>query len=181
MNDLRTLIRRRGQRGATLLEALVTLVIVSFGLLGIAGLLLSGVRANTISNSRSIAMMQAYEIGDRMRANINGVIAGAYDNATGKTKDCEPITRTTVGCNLTEQAQFDLHHWNQVNADLLPTGAGIVTNVSAAGQCGPTVYTKCTFQVMIRWDEDRAGAAPTAAQCTANPTRAGCLVLRLEP
>ncbi|MCK7574680.1 MAG: type IV pilus modification protein PilV [Chromatiales bacterium] len=96
----------RHLRGATLLEALVTLLVVSFGMLGIAGLLLSGIRANAISSYRSTAMYQAYEIADRMRSNIVGTRDGAYDLGAGSSAACEP---STGSCTPADQARSDLY------------------------------------------------------------------------
>jgi type IV pilus assembly protein PilV len=55
--------------GFTLIEVLVTIVVVSIGLLGLAGLQINGLRANVSSEARSKATLLANDIIERMRAN----------------------------------------------------------------------------------------------------------------
>jgi type IV pilus modification protein PilV len=60
-------------RGFSLIEVLVTLIIVSVGLLGIAALQTTGLRFNAISTQRSIASIEINNFIGKMRANICGV------------------------------------------------------------------------------------------------------------
>ncbi len=166
-------------RGATLLEALVTLLVVSFGLLGIAGLLLSGIRANAVSNYRSTAMFQAYEIADRMRSNIVGTRDGAYDLGAGSSAACEP---STGSCTPADQARSDLYRWTRQNAALLPLGQGSLTRQNPVGQnCGLVVDQACVYEVIVKWDEDKSGTVPSDAECRTAAAPPECFVLRFEP
>lgn len=170
---------RRRHSGATLLEALVTLLVVSFGLLGIAGLLLSGIRANAVSNYRSTAMLRAYEISDRMRSNIVGTRDGAYDLGAGSSAACEP---TTGSCTPADQARSDLFHWTQQNATLLPAGQGSISRQNPVGQnCGLVVDQACVYEIIIKWDEDKSGTVPSDAECRTSTAPPECFVLRFEP
>ena len=63
--------------GFTLLEVLVALVILSIGLLGLAGLQAASLRYNHSSYLRSQATLIAYDIVDRMRANRQEALNGA--------------------------------------------------------------------------------------------------------
>jgi type IV pilus assembly protein PilV len=111
----RTKQRPRASRGFTLIEALVALLVLSIGLLGVAALQLTSLRSNTSSSYRSQATFLAYDIADRMRANRQAARAGGYLIAFGDTL---PATTTTV-------AEADLVAWkNRVNAGtVLPAGA----------------------------------------------------------
>jgi type IV pilus assembly protein PilV len=60
---------RRATQGFTLVETLVALVVLSIGLLGVAGLQLVGLRGNMSAASRTQATYFADDIIDRMRAN----------------------------------------------------------------------------------------------------------------
>lgn len=82
--------------GFTMIEVLVAVIVLSVGLLGLAGLQATGLRNNHSATLRSIASLQAYDIADRMRAN-QGPLAAA-----------------------------DLAAWNADNASLLPSGSGTV-------------------------------------------------------
>ena len=64
------------QRGFTLLEVMIALLIFSIGLLGLAGLQAGGLRSNNQAQLRTIAVIQAYDMADRIRANPRGVADG---------------------------------------------------------------------------------------------------------
>jgi len=59
----------RKDRGFSMLEVLVTMVIIAFGLLGVAGIIANGLKSNLSSYGRSQASWLANDIIDRMRAN----------------------------------------------------------------------------------------------------------------
>ena len=67
-------------QGFTLLEVLIAIVVLSFGLLGMAGLQANGVKNTHSANLRTLAVHQAYDMADRMRANVNGMKQSLYDN-----------------------------------------------------------------------------------------------------
>lgn len=66
------------QRGFSLLEILVAIIVLSIGLLGLAGLQVSGMKANQGAYLRTQANALAYDIIERMRANATPAINGAY-------------------------------------------------------------------------------------------------------
>lgn len=68
---------RRAAGGFTLVEALVALMALSIGLLGVAGLQLAGVRANQSAAWRSQATYLSYDILERMR--LNSTNRAAYE------------------------------------------------------------------------------------------------------
>ncbi len=129
------------QKGFTLLEILVTVIVMAIGLLGLAGLQVVSLRANNTAYLRSQAVIQAYDITDRMRANLPGVIAGGYNSISGipTAQDCENSICTPV-----QMAVYDAQQWNSVNAGLFPSGQGTVV---ASGNS--------TFTITISWDDNR--------------------------
>lgn len=131
------------QSGFTLLEILITILIMTIGLLGLAGLQVVALRSNNTSYLRSQAVIQAYDMADRMRANLPGVVAGAYNAISGTptAQDCESST-----CTPAQMATYDARQWNIANAALFPSGQGTV--VSGANS---------TFTIAISWDDDRDG------------------------
>lgn len=130
-------------RGFTLIEALVALLVLSIGLLGIAALQLSSLRSNYSASLRSQATLLAYDIVDRMRANQIAAANGAY--IIGLT------TTPTGGSGIV--AQDDLARWKQNLTDTLgPTAQG---SIASAG-----VGSAATYTITIQWDDSR-GADPT--------------------
>jgi len=144
-------------RGFTLVEVMVALVIFSIGLLGLAGLQASGIRSNNLSMSRSMAMIQAYNIADRIRANAAGMANGDYDNVT-TTIGGAPTSCIANQCTPDQLAAFDIWEWNNFNKKLLPKGRGTVTRINPA----PATL----FRITVMWDEDRTGA--TGENCSGN-------------
>ena len=102
------------QGGATLIEALVALLVLSIGLLGVAGLQVQALRSNHGAHLRSQATVLAQDVLDRMRANRDDALAGLYNVAIGEVP---------AGATLPE---FDLAAWKQSLGDILPAGDGAV-------------------------------------------------------
>lgn len=136
------LTQQKPQKGFSMLEVLIAILVISFGLLGLAGLQAVGLKNNQTAYLRSLATQQAYDMADRMRTNMTGVAAGSYDNiATGVGSDPGCISNTS-GCTPTQMAQNDRFAWNTANAALLPGGSGIVVGTSA------TIFT-----ITVSWSE----------------------------
>jgi type IV pilus assembly protein PilV len=90
--NFKTRIRSNLQRGFSLIEVLISIIVMTFGLLGISGLMMSGVNNSTGSDLASRASQSASEIMDAMRANREN--AANYKTVLG-TKAAN-ITGTTV-------------------------------------------------------------------------------------
>lgn len=117
------------QRGVSLIEVLVAIVVLSIGLLGLAGLQASGMRVGQSSIHRSQAAQLAYDMADRIRANL----AAVKDYEIALT--AAPPTGTTV-------AKRDLQDWRQ-RLRALPAGTGAVT-------LGASDVT-----IVVQWDDTR--------------------------
>src|SRR4030095_5211790 len=91
MTSMRT---NRLARGTTLIETLVALLVLSIGLLGIAGMQMTSLQNNRGAHLRSQAQVLSYDIADRMRANRIAALAGGYVIAFGAT-----ASGTTVQAN----------------------------------------------------------------------------------
>lgn len=127
----------RKQFGFSMLEVLVTMIIVSFGLLGIAGIIANGLKNNQGSYARSQASWLANDIVDRMRANravAEGASTSPYNLAIG--------TAAAVGTSV---VAIDLTSWRSALAAALPTGTGGVSLDS----------TSKKVTVTVQWDESR--------------------------
>lgn len=134
--------------GFTLLEVMVSLLILSIGLLGLAGLQMAGLRSNQNSYYRLQATLLAQDLSERMRANLAGVKAGAYEAAAGADDmDC-----TRAVCTPAQMASHDLAQWQADIAKQLPLGVGEICK--GAPDCG----SGAAYTVKIRWDEKHSGA-----------------------
>lgn len=157
----------RSQSGFTLLEILVAIVVLSIGLLGLAGLQAASLNNNQTAYYRSIATQQAYDMADRMRANLAGVGTGDYDGLSGTPEDPGCIATEDTGCeDLEDVAATDYFQWRAANAALLPGGNGTVTCCSvgtvADGDCVCNASRK--FEIAVTWTEKATSSAGAATQ-----------------
>jgi type IV pilus assembly protein PilV len=139
------------QQGFTLIEVLVTMVIMAVGLLGLAGLQVTSLRNTESAYQRSQASLLANDILDRMRANSTGVGSGDYNDIDTTA----PLSATDCGANVctpTQMATYDDSDWHAQIASLLPSGTGSVTGNGA----------NSVFTITITWDDNRSGNADTS-------------------
>lgn len=136
---------RRHNQGYSLLEVLITVLIMSFGLLGLAGLQMKGLNYSHGANLRLLATQQAYDMTDRMRANMAGMLNGNYDNISASIPG-DPGCVSSY-CSPAQMATYDAFRWNTDNAALLPSGRGTVTR------------SVNIFTVTVSWDDERSGTA----------------------
>ena len=154
--DVAPLAAAASERGFTLLEVLVALVVLAVGMLGMAVLLVEGLQGSRSALEHTQAVNLASDIAERMRA--NRAAGRAYDTADG-TPDpaldagCEDAAGP---CEPAAMAGNDLRRWLDAVAGALPEGRGEIDiePVAAAAHRGT---------VTIRWAQ--AGAA-TPATCT---------------
>jgi type IV pilus assembly protein PilV len=148
------------QGGFTLIEVLVSAMILSIGLVGVAGLQVVSLKNNQSAYMRSQVSAMAYDLADRMRSNVSGAEAGFYDPAAAATR---ASCLTTVGCSAQQLAQNDLAEWTASLDANLPMGTGFVcidsTPYDGAGVGTPECDGAGTqFSVKVWWDDNRDGA-----------------------
>jgi type IV pilus assembly protein PilV len=146
--------QRARNRGFTMVEALVALVVLAIGLLGIAALYLDSLRAGRTAIYRTQAVNLAADIADRIRANRGAVLAytSAFADTPAAVATCEPteldVGGAAVGCGNAELASTDLSRWKAAIAQRLPEGQGQVEVVAPAVPGDPAFYS-----VTVRWTE----------------------------
>lgn len=80
---------RRGQRGATLVEVLVAVALLSFALYALVSAHAAALRYSQMSQHRATAVLLATELGERLRANL-GQVSEAVVEAEGGENDAGP-------------------------------------------------------------------------------------------
>jgi type IV pilus assembly protein PilV len=103
--------------GFSLIEVLISIVILSVALLGTAGLTAASLKSTNTSYYRSQATVLADDMLDRMRANVIKARGGQYNIDAGKPTSAAPDTLE----------KFDCDEWLATLADTLPGGEGTVT------------------------------------------------------
>ena len=135
------------QKGFTLLEVLIAVLVLAIGLLGLAGLQATSLRVNQSASMRSQATNLAYDIADRIRANRDAALAGTYDNQSLATT---PPACAVITLNGT-LAQQDIAFWRNAIACTLPLSTGSIIR--------DTTNTN-TFTIIIQWDDTRGASNP---------------------
>ena len=150
----------RAQAGITMIEVLISLLILASGMLGMAGLQTVSLRNTQSAYLRTQASLSSSDIVERVRANMQGVEAGSYDANEGSlTAACN----TVDGCAPAQLAANDIAEWNIALAAAFPAGAGTVC-LDASAADGTPAAPACDglgsdYVVKIWWDEDRDGEA----------------------
>lgn len=146
----------RYQSGVTLLEILVTVVILSLGLLGLAGLQITGLQNNRDAYNSAVAAQALEDISERIRADMAGMKGGVYD-----TKD---INADAAQCASGVATTFDSRTKCQLAN--LPGGVARIREVSAGLNA---------FYVAVRWNDPQLqGANGWGANTTSNPATSAC-------
>jgi type IV pilus assembly protein PilV len=146
--------RRRHLRGISMVESLVALVVISVGMLGIAGLYMSSLQAGRSANLRVQALNLASELADKIRANRKGRIA--YNLAASDTPAVQSCVSST--CTAAQIAQNDLALWR----DAINGTGGAFRNLANAN--GTVTFvdnpspTPNRYEILITWREANTDA-----------------------
>jgi len=138
---LKSSFRTDRNAGFTLVEVMIALIVLSVGLLGVAGLEMTGLRANMSSASRTQASYLANDIMDRMRANLDSARNNDYGVTFGGV-----ISGTTV-------AASDVTAWLAEISLVLPGGQGQIA----------VDTTTHLATVSVKWVDGHTGC--TSAGC----------------
>ena len=139
------------QRGVSLVESMIALVVISIGLLGIAALQITSMKQNNSAMHHSQAVWIGYNIADRIRANF-----AQFDNYVGINTDGNYSQDCSSGsCTAAELVDSDAADWAAVVKNL-PSGLGLISSPNA-GQ----------LLIRIMWDDEGTGA--TGTKCGSDP------------
>ncbi|GAA0410886.1 hypothetical protein GCM10009133_19220 [Cocleimonas flava] len=98
------------QSGFSLIEVMIAALILSIGILGVAGLQIVGMRGTQHSYMQQQAMSLVHSLTERMNSNKAGVVAGDYI-FTSTTFDCSATppscSASTSSCTNAQIAQID--------------------------------------------------------------------------
>jgi len=117
MNFRMPLPARHRVGGVTLIEVLVTMVIVAVGLLGLAGMQVRGLSIQKDAHGRALATQLAVDIADRMRSNSGAGVSNygfvvPYPTGTYTPPGVTQCDETAAAaCTALQQAQYDLDLW----------------------------------------------------------------------
>jgi type IV pilus assembly protein PilV len=183
-------IKIRNSAGVSMIEILVTIVVLSIGLLGMAALQLTGMRSTNSATYRTQATLLANDIAERMRANITAVDNNTFmavDSATNINCAAFPATycsefynsgaQAATACTPTQMAAYDINVWfcgvnsNGARAGgvqaALPQAAATITctDTNPTGGDADPCTDRSPHTIIVSWSEinpDKSGADTVA-------------------
>ncbi len=163
------------QSGVSMLEVLVALVVISLGLLGIAGMQAAAINNTNIARSRSIGAIAAESMAAAMHANNAywSNLSSANSNSwtvtasgvTGTPSLTQTVDCTASGsnCSAATMAAYDTTQWGSGMLGTLPSGKGQIA-------CATSAPTTCTITVSWQEKQSKVNAATMTAPATASAT-----------
>lgn len=181
------------QQGATLMEIMVSIVVMAIGLLGLASLQMNALKYQKTASQRSEAIQAAYDLGERMRANWVFTTQDKYaaERASNEANytykqdyattiaanhkvlpnNCKAVMTNPAGCTAAQIAQNDITEWLRSIEVRLAGGSGFVAPVIGAANS--------TFDVTVMWKEQ--GLTTTDPACPGDagaPVGVRCFTIR---
>ena len=154
------------QRGATLIEALISILIMSIGLLGIAGIQLNAIAFQKTSWSMHRVAEITQDFAERVRSNPAGANNGSYtytaNYATGKaaTFTSNSCRASTSFCSVNQIAADDVSAIVLKAQQLLPQGSLQINGTPATGYILSVMYFDKDFV------DPSNGTLSASATCT---------------
>ncbi len=156
-------------QGFTLIEVLISVLILGMGILGVLNLQTRALMDNQDAYLRTQAILLAYDMSDRIRANAGiwqenmatvNVLTNndAAGNVKGTYKFCssyDPVgaladpLATPLKCSSTEMAQYDVYRWREEIASVLNNGTATITAVNDPVTTGNALDI---FRLTISWN-----------------------------
>lgn len=130
----------KAQSGVSLIEVAVALFVLSVGMLGMAALQVASLRSNQSSYERSAAVLSAYTMIDRLRADVVAARAGSYN-----------LPLVADACTAPSGTGFP-----DVQLAAWLTDLRSSMGSSACGSVACTGGDTGTCMVTVRWDDSRA-------------------------
>lgn len=161
--------RRGRSRGFSMIEVLVTLLIVSLALLGTAGLQAYSMRLNQGGQFRTQAVFLVADLAERIEANKAGAVAGNYVLAASGVANALSSVCQGATCSATDLATFDLSQWQNAVFTALPQSSWeVCIDADLNGVCdgAPVFSNPINYLIRISWVDRRADTTNAAFDAT---------------
>lgn len=160
----------RLQAGISIVESLVAMVVLSTGMLGIAGLYLESMRANRTALSRTTAVQLINDMADRIRANRGGLTDYSLAAGTPPTSARDCVANT---CTTAQLAAYDKTRWYTAVTTGLPNGpTGTTLPLTSIVFTAATATVPARYVITAQWLEpgstEMASASVEVTQIGAN-------------
>ena len=150
----------KNQRGLSLLESLISLLVLALGILGLVSAQTRTLVETRTTNSRAAAIRQIVDLGERIKLNRSAALAGKYNiEEWSLVKDSAPDNCNVAiddddeneGVSINDAAACDVWQWRQSLQRSLPSGQGTITRITDTNQ----------LRIIIAWQlNEKAGLKP---------------------
>lgn len=135
-------MNRIKQSGMTMIEVLITILVLAIGLTGVMSMEAIAIKTNHQAYLRTQAILQVQEMADRMHANLKGV--GDENYVMTSTPGTPGTNCLSASCTPAELAAFDKWEWDQGNEKLLPDHTAAISFNS----------TDKSYTITVGWKEE---------------------------
>jgi type IV pilus assembly protein PilV len=133
------------QSGVSMIESLISLVVISIGLLGLAALQINSLKNNSSAYFHTQAIMMAHNMADRIRANQVQILNYVgIDTENDYDQDC-----MAQACNAAAMREADATEWKAL-VSTIPAGRGIIR-----------APVNNQLDIVVMWDDEGSGATGT--------------------
>lgn len=171
------------QLGVTLIEVLIAVLVLSIGLLGIAGLQAATVRYKINTWSRVAVSDLVADIADRIRANSNAAgtsfgevtavassytLSSSWSDQQAATLSLPSPNCNSATCTAAERAAFDMVEWRTKVREKIPQGGALISGTKLSG-----------FNITFMWfdktytDKEKASDSALLTSTTCDGTEDG--------
>jgi type IV pilus assembly protein PilV len=161
----------RSQNGASLIEILATVLILSFGLLALAAMQSYVIAVNTFSANRTVAIVLANDLVEMLRANRDGFTAGGYDRSVAFNNTLRPVRNIWVSsvctfpaCTPANMAADDVAMFQERLKAALPAGDYRLVRNAATNSA----------DIWIFWAEQLTNVSSTTTETSAERQNDNC-------
>lgn len=148
------------QRGVSLIESLVALLVLALGVLGLAGLQTRTLTETRLTNARAAAVRMVEDLSERIQLNNEARLLPVSPYITAWGPVAAAPNCVTAPCTAAQLAQYDISQWKASLNALLPGGDAIVFQSPA----DPT-----QFGVLVGWNNNQSVEADADAAAYSAP------------
>lgn len=171
-------------RGSSLIEVVVALLVLSVAIVGAAGAQLKALKFGQVSQQRSLAVMHAAAISDRMRANLAAAsqttspyaFNHSYSQIPAELLNISAPACTTSACTAEQMARRHLLDWQSQLSAGLTGGRGTIARMTATDGSPYIVTVMWVEKDMVVDTTQRSLNCPNSA-----PADVQCVTLRFQP
>lgn len=160
-------------RGFSLIEVLIALLVLAVGLLGMASLMLTSMQSNEGAAQRSAAVVLAYDLVERMRSNRDQAIQASslFDGDPAAATDPCLSDDCSAGMTPAQLAEHDLVQWADEMTTALPGAAAVIVQQATTSEYCIAIFWPVNQTDLVADDaaacgEDANGRAFTTLEVT---------------